>query len=457
MIDQSIFREYDIRGIVPDQLNPNIVKVIAMAIAAKCSSEGVNEIAIGRDGRLSGEELLKCLSSELQNLGLNVINVGLVTSPLLYYAAKKLSSKSGVMITGSHNPKNYNGLKIVINDSPISGLEIFDLISISDFSKMDSSGEVIKTNVIDEYIQEVCSQVTEKKEKIKVVIDCGNGAAGEIAPKLFRALGHEVIELFCEIDGEFPNHHPDPGKPENLQDLINEVKDKQADIGVAFDGDGDRLGVVTDKGEIIFPDQLMMIFAKDVLMHNKGAQIIFDVKCSNLLNQSIEENGGIPVMSPTGHFHIKNALKKTGAPLAGEMSGHIFFNDQWYGFDDGHYSAFRLIEILTRSTVPLSSIYKSLPKAFSTPEINIDVLEEKKFQIVENFIQNSEFGSGEKNTIDGLRVNFNDGWGLLRASNTTPKLVMRFEASTSERLEEIKNLFLMQLKQIDESIEIKLS
>ena len=457
MIDQSIFREYDIRGIVPEQLNPNIVKVIAMAIAAKCSSEGVNEIAIGRDGRLSGEELLKCLSSELQNLGLNVINVGLVTSPLLYYAAKKLSSKSGVMITGSHNPKNYNGLKIVINDSPVSGLEIFDLISISDFSKMDSSGEVIKTNVIDEYIQEVCSQVTEKKEKIKVVIDCGNGAAGEIAPKLFRALGHEVIELFCEIDGEFPNHHPDPGKPENLQDLINEVKDKQADIGVAFDGDGDRLGVVTDKGEIIFPDQLMMIFAKDVLMHNKGAQIIFDVKCSNLLNQSIEENGGIPVMSPTGHFHIKNALKKTGAPLAGEMSGHIFFNDQWYGFDDGHYSAFRLIEILTQSTVPLSSIYQSLPKAFSTPEINIDVLEEKKFQIVENFIQNSEFGSGEKNTIDGLRVNFNDGWGLLRASNTTPKLVMRFEASTSERLEEIKNLFLIQLKQIDESIEIKLS
>jgi phosphomannomutase/phosphoglucomutase len=457
MIDQSIFREYDIRGIVPDQLNSNVVQVIAMAIAAKCSSERVNEIAIGRDGRLSGEELLKCLSLELQNLGLHVINVGLVTSPLLYYAAKKLSSKSGVMITGSHNPKNYNGLKIVINDSPVSGLEIFDLLSTSDFSKMDYSGEVIKTNIMDEYIQEVCSQVTEKKESIKVVIDCGNGAAGEIAPRLIRALGHEVIELFCEIDGEFPNHHPDPGKPENLQDLINGVQENQADIGIAFDGDGDRLGVVTDKGEIIFPDQLMMIFAKDVLMHNKGAQIIFDVKCSDLLNQSIEENGGIPVMSPTGHFHIKNAIKKTNAPLAGEMSGHIFFNDRWYGFDDGHYSAFRLIEILTQGTEPLSSIYRGLPKTFSTPEINIDVLEEKKFQIVENFIQNSEFGSGKKNTIDGLRVNFNDGWGLLRASNTTPKLVMRFEASTSERLEEIKNLFLMQLKQIDESIEIKLS
>jgi phosphomannomutase/phosphoglucomutase len=457
MIDQSIFREYDIRGIVPDQLNANVVRVIAMAIAAKCSSERVNEIAIGRDGRLSGEELLKCLSLELQNLGLHVINVGLVTSPLLYYAAKKLSSKSGVMITGSHNPKNYNGLKIVINDSPVSGLEIFDFISTSDFPKMDYGDEVIKTNIMDEYIQEVCSQVTEKREILKVVIDCGNGAAGEIAPKLIRALGHEVIELFCEIDGEFPNHHPDPGKPENLQDLINEVKDKQADVGIAFDGDGDRLGVVTDRGEIIFPDQLMMIFAKEVLTRNKGAQIIFDVKCSNLLNQSIEDNGGIPVMSPTGHFHIKNVLKKTSAPLAGEMSGHIFFNDRWYGFDDGHYSAFRLIEILIQSKKPLSLIYKDLPKAFSTPEMNIDVLEEKKFQIVERFIQSSEFKGGEKNTIDGLRVNFNDGWGLLRASNTTPKLVMRFEANTSERLEEIKNLFLVQLKQIDESIEIKLS
>jgi len=290
-----------------------------------------------------------------------------------------------------------------------------------------------------------------------VVVDCGNGAAGEIAPKLMRALGHEVIELFCEIDGNFPNHHPDPGKPENLVDLISAVQEYKADIGIAFDGDGDRLGVVTDLGEMIFPDQLMMIFAKDVLSKYPGSQIIFDVKCSNLLAEMIEATGGEAIMSPTGHFHIKNRLKKSGAPLAGEMSGHIFFNDQWYGFDDGHYSAFRLLEIITTLNQPLSNIFKNLPKAFSTPEINIDVQESRKFKIVEDFIQKSSFFNGEKITIDGLRVNFNDGWGLLRASNTTPKLVLRFEAQTSERLDEIQKLFLDQLKQIDESIEIKLS
>jgi phosphomannomutase/phosphoglucomutase len=292
---------------------------------------------------------------------------------------------------------------------------------------------------------------------MKVVVDCGNGSAGEIAPKLMRALGHEVIELFCEIDGNFPNHHPDPGKPENLVDLIEAVHQSNADLGIAFDGDGDRLGVVSNLGEIIVPDQLLMIFAQDVLSRNKGAQIIFDVKCSNLLAKIIEEAGGEPYMSATGHFHIKNALKKSGAPLAGEMSGHIFFNDEWYGFDDGHYSAFRLIEIIAQMNENLSSIFGNLPKAFSTPEINIEVEESQKFKIVNEFIKNAKFQEGKKITIDGLRVDFKDGWGLLRASNTTPKLVLRFEAKTSERLDEIQNLFLDQLKQIDESIEIKLS
>jgi phosphomannomutase/phosphoglucomutase len=292
---------------------------------------------------------------------------------------------------------------------------------------------------------------------MKVVVDCGNGSAGEIAPKLMRALGHEVIELFCEIDGNFPNHHPDPGKPENLNDLIEAVHQSNADLGIAFDGDGDRLGVVSNLGEIIFPDQLLMIFAQDVLSRNKGAQIIFDVKCSNLLAKIIEEAGGEPYMSATGHFHIKNALKKSGAPLAGEMSGHIFFNDEWHGFDDGHYSAFRLIEIIAQKNENLSSIFGNLPKAFSTPEINIEVEEIQKFKIVNDFIKNAKFLEGKKITIDGLRVDFKDGWGLLRASNTTPKLVLRFEAKTSERLDEIQKLFLDQLKQIDESIEIKLS
>ena len=457
MIDQSIFREYDIRGIVPDQLNEKIIDEIAIAITKKCFLENINEIVLGRDGRLSGQTLLEALSSAFQKRGITVTNIGLVTSPLLYYAAKKHRSKSGVMITGSHNPKNYNGLKIVINDSPVSGIEMLGLLSSNLGEPRNAGVEFRKTNLMDEYIAEVSSQQNLQGKKFKIVVDCGNGAAGEIAPKLFKALGHEVVELFCDIDGEFPNHHPDPGKIENLQDLIKVVKSSKADLGVAFDGDGDRLGIITNLGEVILPDQLMMIFAEEVLTKRPNEKIIFDVKCSNLLEDIILKNNGIPVMSRTGHFHIKNALKKTGAPLAGEMSGHIFFNDTWYGFDDAHYSAFRLIEIMSDRNIALSEIYQNLPKSFSTPEININVSEERKFQIVKNFVANASFNGGKKITIDGLRVNFDDGWGLLRASNTTPKLVLRFEASSKKRLTEIQNLFLVELKLIDESMEIKLS
>jgi len=457
MIDESIFREYDIRGIVPNQINELSIASIANAIAAKCHQENVNELALGRDGRLSGKNLLSIISKGLQSHGINIINIGIVTSPLLYYAAKQLPSKSGVMITGSHNPKNYNGFKIVINDSPISGIEILSLISHKPINAAQPGKELIKKNLMDEYIAEVLSQTIETSKKMKVVIDCGNGSAGEIAPKLMRSLGHEVVELFCDIDGDFPNHHPDPGKVENLQDLIRAVKENAADVGVAFDGDGDRLGVVTNKGDIIFPDQLLMIFAIDVLKNHKGKEIIFDVKCTNLLAEIIKEAGGIPLLSPTGHFHIKNTLNKTNAPLAGEMSGHIFFNDQWHGFDDGHYSAFRLLEIMKESDSSLSSLFNELPKAYSTPELNINVDEEKKFKIVKDFVNKAEFEGGSKITIDGLRVNFDDGWGLLRASNTTPKLVLRFEAKTHSRLNEIQNMFLNQLKLIDETIHIEIS
>ena len=373
MIDESIFREYDIRGIVPSQVNAASIKSISHAIARKCIDENIDELVIGRDGRLSGEKILKLLSEELKSIGINIVNIGIVTSPLLYYAAKQLASKSGIMITGSHNPKNYNGFKIVINDSPISGLEILSLISDKPVKKANAGKELLKKNLMDEYIREVLSQSSNNKKNIKIVLDCGNGSAGEIAPKLMRSLGCEVIELFCEIDGNFPNHHPDPGKAENLQDLIQAVKENSADLGIAFDGDGDRLGVVTEQGDIIFPDQLMMIFAKDVLKNYPGSEVVFDVKCTNLLGDIINEAGGIPRMSPTGHFHIKNALKETNAPLAGEMSGHIFFNDQWYGFDDGHYSAFRLLEIMSILNLPLSSILDQLPKAYSTPELNINV------------------------------------------------------------------------------------
>ena len=457
MIDESIFREYDIRGIVPSQVNEASIKSIARAIAKKCNEENINELALGRDGRLSGEEILKLLSAQLQTNGINVVNIGIVTSPLLYYAAKQLTSKSGIMITGSHNPKNYNGFKIVINDSPISGLEILGFLSDEPINKRNAGKEIYKKNLMDEYIKEVSSQSTKKPKKIKVVLDCGNGAAGEIAPKLIRSLGYEVIELYCEIDGSFPNHHPDPGKEENLQDLIQAVKENSADVGIAFDGDGDRLGVVTEEGDIIFPDQLMMIFAKDILKNYPGKEIIFDVKCTNLLSNIINQAGGIPLMSATGHFHIKNALKRTNAPLAGEMSGHIFFNDKWHGFDDGHYSAFRLLEIMNSLDMPLSSMLNELPKAYSTPELNINVEEEKKFKIVKDFVNKAQFKGGSKVTIDGLRVDFDDGWGLIRASNTSPKLVLRFEAKTSSRLKEIKNMFLNQLKLIDETIKVDIS
>ena len=457
MIDESIFREYDIRGIVPEQINELSIKAIASAIATKCYDEKVHELALGRDGRLSGSKIINALSQELRLLGINIVNVGIVTSPLLYFAAKKLNSMSGVMITGSHNPKNYNGFKIVINDKSVSGTEILSLISNEIIHSKEAGSEIFKEDLMQEYISEVIAQTSKSSKKIKVVVDCGNGSAGEIAPRLMRALGHEVIELFCEIDGNFPNHHPDPGKPKNLLDLIRTVKEEGADIGIAFDGDGDRLGVVSNLGEIIYPDQLMMIFSKSVLQNSQNKEIVFDVKCTNLLGEIITNAGGIPIMSPSGHFHIKNILKKTNASLAGEMSGHIFFNDQWYGFDDGHYSAFRLIEIMKNSQSSLSSIFQELPKAFSTPEMNIDVDEDKKFKIVEDFITNSDFGDGEKNTVDGLRVNFKDGWGLLRASNTTPKLVLRFEAKSHARLNEIQDMFLVQLKKIDESINIELS
>ncbi|MDB3868226.1 phosphomannomutase/phosphoglucomutase [Gammaproteobacteria bacterium] len=457
MIDESIFREYDIRGIVPSQINELSIKSISNAVAKKCNDENIHELVLGRDGRLSGERILNLLSKELQSNGIDIVNIGIVTSPLLYFAAKKLPLKSGIMITGSHNPKNYNGFKIVINDVPISGLEILSLLSDKPINETNIGKEVYNKDVKDEYIQEVLSHSSKQPKKIKVVLDCGNGSAGEIAPKLIRSLGYEVIELFCEIDGNFPNHHPDPGKVENLQDLIQAVHENSADVGMAFDGDGDRLGVVTEKGEIIFPDQLMMIFAKDVLKKFPGKEIVFDVKCTNLLSNIIKESGGIPVMSPTGHFHIKNTLKQTNAPLAGEMSGHIFFNDKWHGFDDGHYSAFRLLEIMNDLNIPLSTILDRLPKAFSTPELNINVSEDKKFEVVKNFVDKAQFEGGTKVTIDGLRVDFDDGWGLIRASNTTPKLVLRFEAKTSSRLKEIKNMFLDQLKLIDETIQIDIS
>ena len=439
---ESIFREYDIRGIFPDELNEDSIAKIAQSIAHKCNKESVDEVVIARDGRLSGPSLLESLQKSLNANGINTINLGLATSPLLYYAAKKQPSKSGIMITGSHNPKNYNGIKLVIDDKPVSGTEIFGLSKI-DISSGDSKGENRFLDIKDDYITEVKSSFNFKK--FKVVIDCGNGAAGIIAPDLLRAVGCEVVEIFCDVDGNFPNHHPDPSKVKNLVDLMRKVKEVSADIGIAFDGDGDRLGAVTSSGRLIYPDQMMMLFSKKILSNEVGKTIVYDVKCSEFLPQIIKENKGIPFMSPTGHFHIKNNIKKHSAPLGGEMSGHIFFNDIWYGFDDGHYSAVRLLEIMDDLNLSLDDLLDSLPVSYSTPELNIDVPEESKFKIIKEFIENASI-DGEKDFTDGLRVSFGNGWALLRASNTTPRLVLRFEADNQESLEMIQKTFVEELK-----------
>ena len=453
-IRKSIFREYDIRGIYPEEINEKVIDQIAKAISIKCDQENVSEVCLGRDGRVSGESLLSSLSSSLSNYGINVENIGLSTTPLLYFAAKKNINKSGVMITGSHNPKNYNGVKLVINDKPISGSEIYELIyKNKKFS--DIPGKVNFIDVKDKYISEVLKNINlEGKKKIKVVIDCGNGAAGCIAPRLYNDLGCEVVELFSEVDGSFPNHHPDPGKIENLKELISKVKSTKADLGLAFDGDGDRVGLVTEKGEVVFPDKILMMMSKEILKKHKGS-IIFDVKCTNSLPEIIKKYGGIPIMSPTGHFHIKNGIKKHNPLLAGEMSGHIFFNDKWYGFDDGHYSGARIIELISISKKSISSIDDELPKLYSTPELSINVNDENKFKIIDDFSSNCSL-KGEKITIDGLRINFQNGWGLIRASNTTPKVVMRFEGDSIEALNNIKNDFINELSRICPDIDINL-
>jgi phosphomannomutase/phosphoglucomutase len=454
MISESIFRENDIRGTYPEELNELVIKEIAKGIAKKCFQEDISSIVVARDGRLSGESLLTTFCNTIAQYGINVNNIGLATSPMLYFAAKKENSKSGVMITGSHNPKNYNGIKMVINDNSVSGSEILSLIKNDETLNDSSAGNIIYSDIKEIYISEILNNIDTDLSELKVVIDSGNGAAGFVAPELFKRMGCNVIELYSEVDGNFPNHHPDPGKLENLKDIISEVKDKNADIGFAFDGDGDRVGLITNSGDMIFPDKQMMLFSEDILNSEKGS-IVFDVKCSNHLSSLILKNGGTPIMAPTGHFHIKTAIKKNNALLGGEMSGHIFFNDKWYGFDDGPYAAVRAAEILAKSNRSIAEIFRDFPESFSTPELNITVTDENKFEIIDRFMANSNI-DGDKILIDGLRVNFDDGWGLLRASNTTPKLVLRFEGDTEESMNKIQNEFISELSRICPEIDINL-
>ena len=453
MILESIFRENDIRGTYPEELNESVIKEVAKGIAKKCFQEDISSIVVARDGRLSGESLLTTFCEAISQYGIDVKNIGLATSPMLYFAAKKENSKSGIMITGSHNPKNYNGIKMVINDNSVSGSEILNLIKNDEILNDSLTGNIIYSDIKEMYISEILENIKTELSELKVVIDSGNGAAGFVTPELFKRLGCNVIELYSEVDGNFPNHHPDPGKLDNLEDIIYEVKDKNADIGFAFDGDGDRVGLITNLGDIIFPDKQMMLFSEDILNSKKGS-IVFDVKCSNHLSNLILKNGGTPIMAPTGHFHIKKAIKKNNALLGGEMSGHIFFNDKWYGFD-GPYAAVRAAEILAKSNKSISDIFREFPESFSTPELNITVTDENKFEIIDRFLTNSNI-DGDKILIDGLRVNFNDGWGLLRASNTSPKLVMRFEGDTKESMNRIQNEFISELSRICPEIDINL-
>jgi phosphomannomutase/phosphoglucomutase len=454
MISESIFRENDIRGTYPEELNESVIKEIAKGIAKKCFQEDITSIVVARDGRLSGESLLTTFCIAIAQYGIDVNNIGLATSPMLYFAAKKENSKSGIMITGSHNPKNYNGIKMVINDNSVSGSEILSLIKNDETLNDSSVGQITYSDIKEIYISEILKNIDTDISELRVVIDCGNGAAGFVAPELFKRMGCDVIELYSEVDGNFPNHHPDPGKLENLEDIISKVKDKNADIGFAFDGDGDRVGLITNAGDMIFPDKQMMLFSEDILNKKKGS-IVFDVKCSNHLSNLISKNGGTPIMAPTGHFHIKKAIKKNSALLGGEMSGHIFFNDKWYGFDDGPYAAARAAEILAKSNKSISEIFSDFQESFSTPELNITVTDENKFEIIDRFMANSNI-DGDKILIDGLRVNFNDGWGLLRASNTTPKLVLRFEGDTKESMNRIQNEFISELSRICPEIDINL-
>ncbi|KMN04055.1 phosphoglucomutase [Pseudomonas helleri] len=450
----TIFRAYDIRGVVPQTLTAETAYWIGRAIGSQSLAEGEPHVSIGRDGRLSGPALVERLIQGVADSGCHVSDVGLVPTPALYYAANVLAGKSGVMLTGSHNPSNYNGFKIVIAGDTLANEQIQALhtrLKTNDLTW--GEGSIERVDILSRYADEIVKDIKLAK-KLKVVVDCGNGAAGVIAPQLLEALGCEVIPLFCEVDGNFPNHHPDPGKPENLVDLIAKVKETNADLGLAFDGDGDRVGVVTNTGTMVFPDRLLMLFAQDVLERNPDAEIIFDVKCTRRLTPLIKEYGGRPLMWKTGHSLIKKKMKATGALLAGEMSGHIFFKERWFGFDDGIYSAARLLEILSKQQQTAEELFETFPNDISTPEINIDVTDESKFSIIEA-LHDAQWGeAAELTSIDGVRVDYPQGWGLVRASNTTPVLVLRFEADTEAELQRIKDVFHAQLKRVAPDLQL---
>lgn len=451
-VPQSIFRAYDIRGIVGETLTEDGVRYIGQALGSEILDRGHNEIQVAADGRLSSPMLKKALIEGITSTGCNVLDLGSVPTPVMYFGTHYLESHNGVVITGSHNPKNYNGLKIVIDGVTLAQESIFHLYQrLQNKELHQGEGTISKTSIVSDYLQHIIDDIAIAKP-MKVVIDCGNGITGKTAPQLFQGLGCDVVELYSTVDGNFPNHHPDPAKEENMQDLINKVAEVNADIGVAFDGDGDRIGVVTNKGKIISPDRLLMLFALDVVSRNPGCDVIYDIKSTRRLNHLISSAGGCPIMWKTGHSLMKAKMSETGALLGGELSGHIYFKERWFGFDDGAYAAARLIELLSFELDDADTLFERLPEDVSTPELTIDVTDETKFDIIKQLTQSANFENSTISTIDGIRVDFSHGWGLVRASNTTPKLTLRFEAQDEISLAEIKDNFKKELLAIDDSL-----
>ncbi|MBC7944382.1 MAG: phosphomannomutase/phosphoglucomutase [Burkholderiales bacterium] len=440
-LPQEIFKAYDIRGVVGKTFTPEIVEAIGHALGSEAKARNQKTIAIGRDGRLSGPDLSAALARGIQKSGLDVIDVGLVATPMVYFAAHELKTHSGVMVTGSHNPPDYNGLKMVLGGETLSGDAIQALRArIANNDLASGSGSYRKHDIAPAYLNRIAGDV-KLARRMHIVVDCGNGVPGAYAPELYRKLGCEVTELFCDVDGNFPNHHPDPSQPENLADVIKELESGDAEIGFAFDGDGDRLGVVTKDGSIIYPDRQLMLFAADVLARNPGAKIIFDVKCTRNLAPWIKQHGGEPVMWKTGHSLIKSKMKETGALLAGEMSGHIFFKERWYGFDDGLYAGARLLEFLSKQS-DINATLHNLPDAVSTPELQIKLKEGENYALIAEMQKTARFDNPKQViTLDGLRVEYEDGFGLARSSNTTPVIVLRFEADDKAALKRIQEDF----------------
>lgn len=453
-VKPEIFRACDIRGVVGKTLTEEVAYLLGLSFGTLALQKNQSQVVVGRDGRHSGAWLSECLSQGLMASGCDVIDLGQVPTPIVYFATYELKTATGIMITGSHNPPDYNGFKMMLAGDTLAEKEVEALYHCIQTEQFASGhGCLIKKDMIGEYITKIQHDVKIKR-RLKVAIDCGSGVVGCLAENFFSSLGCEVVPLYCEVDGDFPFHHPDPGQPENLQDLIKTVVKEQCDLGLAFDGDGDRLGVVTNRGEIIWPDRVMMLFAADLLQRVPNSKIIFDVKCSKLLGERIAQLGGEPIMYKTGHALIKREMKRTQAALSGEMSGHFFFKERWYGFDDACYAAARLLEIISQQDKPLDELFSDIPNSVNTPEINIAISEEKKFSFIDALKEQHGFQDSKLITVDGLRAEFKDGWGLVRASNTTPCLVLRFEADNQQALQRIQAEFKRAILQLAPELKV---